>query len=81
MVLIFPNLSLWRRSLCSNLGGIDPDKLYRATLIAMYRHVLPLIAMYYHVLPSITMYYHVSPCMAYLLPCITMYWHVLTCIA
>ena len=25
---IFPNL----RSLCSNLGGIDPEKLYRATL-------------------------------------------------
>ena len=32
MVLIFPNLCLWRRSLRSNLGGIDPDKLYRATL-------------------------------------------------
>ena len=29
---IFPNLSLWRRRLCSNLGGIDPEKLYRATL-------------------------------------------------
>ena len=29
---IFPNLCLWRRSLCSNLGGIDPEKLYRATL-------------------------------------------------
>ena len=29
---IFPNLRLWRRSLCSNLGGIDPEKLYRATL-------------------------------------------------
>ena len=32
MVLIFPNLCLWRRSLRSNLGGIDPEKLYRATL-------------------------------------------------
>ena len=30
---IFPNLCLWRRSLCSNLGGTDPEKLYRATLI------------------------------------------------
>ena len=29
---IFPNLCLWRRSLFSNLGGIDPEKLYRATL-------------------------------------------------
>ena len=29
---IFPKLSLWRRSLCPNLGGIDPEKLYRATL-------------------------------------------------
>ena len=25
-------LCLWRRSLCSNLRGIDPEKLYRATL-------------------------------------------------
>ena len=32
VVAIFPNLCLWRRSLCSNLGGIDPKKLYRATL-------------------------------------------------
>ena len=32
MVLIFPNFCLWRRSLRSNLGGIDPEKLYRATL-------------------------------------------------
>ena len=29
---IFPKLSLWRRSLCTDLGGIDPEKLYRATL-------------------------------------------------
>ena len=31
MVAIFPKLSLWRRSLCANLGGIGPEKLYRAT--------------------------------------------------
>jgi len=30
--LIFPNLCLWRRSLRSNLGGIDLEKLYQATL-------------------------------------------------
>ena len=28
----FSQSLLWRRRLCSNLGGIDPDKLYRATL-------------------------------------------------
>ena len=32
MVAVFPKLCLWRRSLCSNLGGIGPEKLYRATL-------------------------------------------------
>ena len=32
MVLIFPNLCLWRRSLRSNLGRIHYKKLYRATL-------------------------------------------------
>ena len=32
VVAIFPKLCLWRRSLCSNLGGIHPEKLYRATL-------------------------------------------------
>ena len=32
VVAIFPKFSFWRRSLCSNLGGIDPEKLYRATL-------------------------------------------------
>ena len=31
MVAIFPKLSLWRRSLCANLGGIGPEKLYRAS--------------------------------------------------
>ena len=33
VVLIFPNLRLWRRSLRSNLVGIHSKKLYRATLI------------------------------------------------
>ena len=33
VVAIFPKIGLWRRSLCSNLGGIDPEKLYRATLM------------------------------------------------
>ena len=32
VVVIFLKLFLWRRSLCSILGGIDPEKLYRATL-------------------------------------------------
>ena len=32
VVLILPNLCFWRRSLRSNVGGIDPEKLYRATL-------------------------------------------------
>ena len=31
-VAIFPNLCLWRPSLRSNFVGIDPEKLYRATL-------------------------------------------------
>ena len=35
MVSIFPNLCLWRRSLHSNVGGIDPEKQYRATLICI----------------------------------------------
>ena len=29
---IFLNLCLWQLSLCSNLGGIDPEQLYRANL-------------------------------------------------
>ena len=37
---IFPKLSLWRRSLCSNLGGIDPEKLYRATLKVMLHRTI-----------------------------------------
>ena len=32
VVAIFPNLCSWRRSLYSNLGGNDPEKLYRVTL-------------------------------------------------
>ena len=32
----FPNACLWRRSLCSNLAGIDPEKLYRATVKHKY---------------------------------------------
>ena len=32
VVAIFPKLCLSRHSLCSNLGGIGPEKLYRATL-------------------------------------------------
>ena len=36
MVAIFPKLCLWRRSLCSNLGGIGPEKLYRATLPSQF---------------------------------------------
>ena len=32
VVLIFPNLCLWRRSLRSNVGGMHSKKLYRATL-------------------------------------------------
>ena len=32
VVAIVPKVCLWRRSLCSNLGRIDAEKLYRATL-------------------------------------------------
>ena len=32
VVAIFPKLCFWPRSLCSNLGAIGPEKLYRATL-------------------------------------------------
>ena len=48
MVAIFPNLCLWRRSVCSNLGGggggeggIDPAKLHRASLkVANFKNQL-----------------------------------------
>ena len=33
----FQYFCLWGSSLCSNLGGIDPEKLYRATLIQCIR--------------------------------------------
>ena len=36
VVAIFQNACLWRRSLCSNLAGMDPEKLYRATFICQY---------------------------------------------
>ena len=36
VVAIFPNVCLWRRSLCSNLAGIDHEKLYRAAFICQY---------------------------------------------
>ena len=32
VVAILPKLCLWRPTLCSNLGGIGLEKLYRATL-------------------------------------------------
>ena len=38
VVAIFPKLCLWRHSLCSNLGGIGPEKLYRATLIGLFKY-------------------------------------------
>ena len=47
VVAIFHNLCLRQRSLCSNLGGLDPEKLYRATLptsnfgVTIYRNDLP----------------------------------------
>ena len=40
VVAIFPKLCFWRRILCSNLGGIDPEKLYRVTLKHMEVHKL-----------------------------------------
>ena len=39
VVLISPNRCLWRHSLRLNLGGIDPEKLYRATLIWSIGHI------------------------------------------
>ena len=36
VVAIFSNLCLWRRRLWSNLGGPDPEKLYRATFIVKF---------------------------------------------
>ena len=39
VMAIFPKLCLWRRSLCSNLGGIDLEKLYQATLMHSFKFV------------------------------------------
>ena len=33
---MFPKVCFWRLSLFSNLAGIDPEKLYRATSICQY---------------------------------------------
>ena len=43
VVAIFQNLYLWRRSLSSNLGGIDPEKLYRAILSHLVDLVFQLV--------------------------------------
>ena len=32
----FPDACFWRRSLCSNLAGIDSEILYRATFLCQY---------------------------------------------
>ena len=47
MVVIFPKLCLWRRTLCSNVGDIGPEKLYRATL-SLYVRVIYEFVYYYH---------------------------------
>ena len=39
VVSIFPNPCLWRRSLRSNLGGIDLEKLHRATLTGFLKEL------------------------------------------
>ena len=36
VVATFPNVYVWRRSLYSNLAGIDPEKLYGAIFICQY---------------------------------------------
>ena len=48
VVVIFPKLCLWRRSLCSNLGGIDPEILYRATLSGR-GGIISIITFYYFI--------------------------------
>ena len=47
VVAIFSKLCLWRRSLCSNLGGIGPGKLYRATLSSYISSFLYRLWKYY----------------------------------
>ena len=49
-VAIFPKLCLWRRSLCSNLGGIGLEKLYRATLSFWRKRT----RFYFHVYTCVT---------------------------
>ena len=46
----FPKICAWRRSLCSNLGGIDSEKLYRATLKVKWTKKLTyfLLSLYLH---------------------------------
>ena len=41
VVADLPNLCLWWRSLCSNYGGIDPEKLYRATFTVDWNEKMP----------------------------------------
>ena len=36
-VVILPNLCLWWRSLCSNLGGVHPEKHHWVTIAAKHR--------------------------------------------
>ena len=40
VVAMFPNVCFWRRSLCLNLAGIDPEKLYQATFHMPVRPML-----------------------------------------
>ena len=45
VLLISPNLCKWRRSSRSHLGGIDPEKLYRATWRSlMFPNVVNILA-------------------------------------
>ena len=37
VVAIFPHLCLWRRKLCPNLGGIDPEKLMLCLMLMTSR--------------------------------------------
>ena len=60
-LLIFPNLCLWRHSLRSNLGGIDPDKLYRATLKQPFHDT----RFWYHALIGLFMLTDSSCCWQY----------------
>ena len=46
VVAIFPKHCLWRRSLCSNLGGIGPGKLYRAILSQNVTHRIRVVKKY-----------------------------------